>query len=201
MLCVNSRCYVLDSKQQKTYNAKSGGSYVYECFYWTNIPAVCFCEVNGTLYFGTADGRFCRFNTDITDNTAYNDDGAAINAFWSTKADADNDFGRYKSIQGKRGCAIMVKPNTLSSAKVYATTERAALSYLTSYETEGAFSFEDLDFADFSFSTGETVQVFTLGVKVKKYKVLQFVIQNDVKDERFGVFAVVKHFFYGSYVR
>lgn len=200
ILCVNTRCYVLDSKQQKTYNAKSGGSYIYECFYWTNIPANVFCEVDGVLYFGTTDGKFCRFNSDISDNTAYNDDGDAIYTIWSTKADDDGDFGRYKSIAGIRGCSIMVKPNTLSSARVYLTTQRAALQFLMAYEGSERFSFEDLDFSDFSFETGDTIQTFNLGVKIKKYVVLQIIIQNNVVDENFGVFKISKHYTAGRLV-
>ncbi|HOS43826.1 MAG TPA: hypothetical protein PK794_09065, partial [Armatimonadota bacterium] len=104
ILCVNSRCYILDSMQRRSFNAKSGGSYVYECFYWTNVPAAALCEADGTLYFGTEDGRLCRFNTDLDDTSRYSDDGEGIEAIWSTKSDDDGDFGRTKSVN-RRACA------------------------------------------------------------------------------------------------
>ena len=39
---------------------------------------------------------------------AYNDDGQAIVADWSTKLDDDGDFMRYKSMQ-KHGSGVLLK--------------------------------------------------------------------------------------------
>ena len=62
-------------------------------FYWEDVPALCwYVQRSGTdeaLYFGTADGRICKLNTDIEDMSRYSDDGAAISAVWATKYDDD----------------------------------------------------------------------------------------------------------------
>ena len=162
VLCINNRAYILDSRQFRVYNAKST-SYVYECFYWTNIPAVCLCEVDGTLYFGTANGKFCRFNTDIADSTAYNDDGEAIDAFWATPLDNDGDPLRYKSTQA---VAVVLKPNTISSVKVYITTEKNS-ALLANTFTPDTFSFDDIDFSNFSFDTEMSCRRFRYNSRLK----------------------------------
>ena len=100
-----------DGKQNKAYQPQSGGSYVYECYYWENVPAVCFLERTGELFFGTADGRLCGFNTDRKRWTATTTTAAAITACWTTKADDDGDFMLRKTML-KKGPGVMVKPST-----------------------------------------------------------------------------------------
>ena len=110
VLCVNGCCYVADAKQ-KTPRGSQTGAWEYEWYYWTGIPARVLCEHAGTLYFGTEDGRLCRFNDDRVDGAgnvrmdAYNDDGRAIAADWATKLDDDGDFMRCK-IMPKRGSGV-----------------------------------------------------------------------------------------------
>ncbi|HBS60883.1 MAG TPA: hypothetical protein DEA44_16675, partial [Firmicutes bacterium] len=65
ILCVNSVCYVANIEQVNTNQAGSKG---YEWYYWTNIPATCFQEWNGTLVFGTTDGHIMRFRDTTPDN-------------------------------------------------------------------------------------------------------------------------------------
>ena len=69
----------LDGKN-KSYKERSIASYDYnyECYYWTNIPAISLLSVKGDLYFGTADGRICKFNTDKDKMDRYNDDGKQL---------------------------------------------------------------------------------------------------------------------------
>ena len=41
-------------------------------------------EVDGVLYFGTTDGKICRFYSDTSALGSYNDDGVAIESVWDT---------------------------------------------------------------------------------------------------------------------
>ena len=100
LVCVNGHCYVLDSKQQTTKN-RINSAFVYEAYYWETIPAIAFLSVGGELYFGTADGRICKFNSDIPGLTRFSDDGEAISAIWSTIADDDGQAQRYKTMLKK----------------------------------------------------------------------------------------------------
>ena len=78
ILVVNGHAYILDMRQ-KSSDYKGNTSYLYESYYWDNIPASCISSDGETLWFGTADGRICRFkNTgqmdDYSDGTHYGDE-------------------------------------------------------------------------------------------------------------------------------
>lgn len=78
ILVVNEHAYILDARQ-KTNDFRGNTSYMYESYYWENIPASCIASDGETLWFGTSDGRLCRFKnteemTDYSDNTRAGDD-------------------------------------------------------------------------------------------------------------------------------
>lgn len=199
LLALNGVCYLLDGKQYKSYKPQSQGDYIYECYYWTNIPARCWLEVEGTLWFGTADGRICRFKTGEAGMSRFSDDGAAIPASWATKADDDGNFAQLKSIP-LRGTAIMIKPHTRSSAKVTIRTDRDFGVELKTARMN-IFDFSDIDFEHFTFETNDAPQVIPLNCKVKRYKSCQIVVANDAADEGFGVYGIVKRFTRGRAAR
>ncbi len=199
ILAVNGGAYLLDGRQQKTYLARSGGDYVYECFRFENIPARVLCEADGTLYFGTEDGRFCRFNNDIVGMERFSDDGEPIVARWSTKADDDGDFGRYKQLL-RRGCAVMLKPYTRSSVKIYLRTE-SDFGELVRSEMMDIFDFNEFDFSRISFNTSDMPQVCPVNRKVRHYITLQITVENDSVNEGFGVYGIVKRYTKGRYVK
>lgn len=67
-------------------------------FFWANVPAQCLAVLDDRLWFGTADGRLCRFSLpDEAD--AYTDDGAAIDAYWCTPTLSLSDWSRNKTIR------------------------------------------------------------------------------------------------------
>lgn len=77
ILCVNNHAYILDGRQ-KTNDWRGNTSYLYESYYWENIPASCIASDGEKLWFGTSDGRICRFKNsgqvwDYSDNTRYGD--------------------------------------------------------------------------------------------------------------------------------
>lgn len=74
ILAVGEHCYVLDSKN--TVRDRSGNT-CYEAYYWDlgTMNITTFLSYNGNLFFGTSDGKWRKFNTDIDNSTAYSDDG------------------------------------------------------------------------------------------------------------------------------
>ena len=102
----NGHVYALDGRQNKTYRSAALGDYVYEGYYFENIPASCWLNrragAEESLYFGTADGRICKLNTDIEDMSRYSDDGAAISAVWATKYDDDGTPAVLKALMADR---------------------------------------------------------------------------------------------------
>ena len=203
LVFINGVVYGLDGKQARYYVNRNDTSFIYECFYWENVPArsVHKVIVDGKefLYFGTADGKICKFNHDIEDYTRYNDDGEAIEAIWSTKSDDDGDPMILKTML-KKGNAVTIKPFSRSSAKILFRTDRDPVAWLA----EGVmdiFDWEDIDFSRFAFYSNDAPQEVPFRRKVKNYKRLQIIVMNDQVNEGFGVFGIVKHFVTGNFAK
>ncbi len=201
----NGHVYALDGRQNKTYRSAALGDYVYEGYYFENIPASCWLNrragAEESLYFGTADGRICKLNTDIEDMSRYSDDGAAISAVWATKYDDDGTPAVLKTLL-KRGCCVTIKPYARSSAEVYIRADRTG-----GHEKKAAgkpmdiLDFSDIDFERITFNTDESPQEIFLNRKVKNYKRLQIIVRNREPNEGFGIFQITKHYVTGNYAK
>ena len=66
-LAIDGACYVADAKYKYSAGDSRAGAYNYEWWVWDNIPARVFAEVNGELWFGTEDGRICKFDGEFSD--------------------------------------------------------------------------------------------------------------------------------------
>ncbi len=197
IVCVNGHCYVADSRQ------RSGNSlteqYSYEWYYWVNVPARILLELEGELFFGTAEGKVCKFNTDIPTMRKYNDDGAAIEARWSTKMDSFDTIMRRKTLV-KKGAGVMIRPYTRSSVDVLVATEQTH-ERLIKRDAMDIFTFEDIDFSRIDFNTMETPQVKPFNTKIKKFVLLQLIFENKVVNEGFGVYGAQVQYTVGGYVK
>ena len=204
LVAVNGRVYLMDGRQNKTYRAKSQSDYVYECYYWENVPARCWMNDKDvaaeTLYFGTEDGRVCRFNSDVDRMERYSDDGRAIFSCWATKADDDGDVTLLKTMI-KKGNSVTIKPYTRSSAEICFRTERDVAEWRAAGDMMDIFDWEDIDFGRFTFNSNDAPREILFNTKVKKYKRLQIVVKNDVVNEGFGIFGITKHFVTGNYAK
>lgn len=182
ILCVNSHCYVLDSSQKSSW-ANEKTNLQYECYYWENIPAVCFGHYNDFLWFGDSNGNLCRFKTRAADGMqAYNDNGNAIPCEWSTLFDNDGATNFFKNLQ-KKGCCVTLQPMEKTGATVYVKADGKEPVQVGSVSIEGV----------------EGPQEFYLNKKVKKYKRLQIIIRNDGLNEGFGLKEIIKIYTIGNY--
>ena len=192
ILCfpTSGNCYVADAKQI-VYTSTS--NYVYEWYFWNNVPACTFMELNGALYFGTMDGRICKFNTDMQSLKRFSDGmtktdgewsgGNAIKAFWSTKQDALSSIAESKSLS-RRGCAVMVKPYDRSSM-------------LLTAEGDGILVNATVDVFDTEIST----TVFRFEKSLKRFTTLRLTFENNAKDEGFGLYGVQLRYVNDRYVK
>ena len=197
--------YAMDGRQTKSYRSASLGDFIYECYYWENVPARCWlCRKGGTeeeLYFGTADGRICKVNTDIEGMARYSDDGAAIDAVWATRYDDDGTPALLKTMI-KRGCCVTIKPYARSSGTIYFRSDRTSgVERQVASRQMDILDFTDIDFERFTFNTDDSPQEIFLNRKVKNYKRLQLIVRNSEADEGFGIFQITKHFVVGNYAK
>ena len=197
--------YVLHGRQTKTFRSAALSDFVYEGFYWENVPALCWyvrrSGADEELYFGTADGKIGKFNTDIEDMSRYSDDGAAISAVWATKYDDDGTPAVLKTLL-KRGCCVTIKPYTRSSAEVYIRADRTGgHEKRVAGKPMDILDFSDIDFERITFNTDESPQEIFLNRKVKNYKRLQIIVRNQEPNEGFGIFQITKHYVTGNYAK
>ena len=192
--------------QEKVYRAESLGDYAYECFYWDNVPAYSAAVIDNSVWFGTADGRVCRFNGDWDSLDRFNDYTLPdlggllpVNAFWATKLDEDEYSGRYKTLL-KRGTCITLKPYVKSSVKIELRTDKD-YDIPIGIEYADLFSWERIYFDRFTFVSNIMPRQITVGKKIRRYKYLQFVLSNNNPGEGFGVYEITKYYTLGNYMR
>jgi hypothetical protein len=195
LLAVNGNCFAADGRQKAVTG--SGEQFGYEWYFWTNIPAMVFLEHDGELYFGTADGRICKFNTDIEGTERFNDDGSAIFASWCTKTEDFGAFTRRKTLV-KRGCGLLIKPYTRSSVQIYAASQDGAERMIRS-GTMDLFGFADE--SGVQAESGGQVKTVPFNTKVKNFILLTLAFKNDTVNEGFGVFGAELMYTMGRYVK
>lgn len=182
--------YLLDGKQNKVYleNSLTGTGYNYEAYHWTNMPATVWMPDESNLFFGTAEGRLCRLNTDIEGVQKYNDDGKPIKAIRTTRMEFCGDFLRYKTMV-KKGSGLLMHPYSRGSVRVYVRTDR------TQAEEFFQTGLDDFDWygdeAGDDFFIWKGAQVVPFGKKVKKWKWIQLILENNELNEGFGVYGVI----------
>lgn len=209
----SKHCYVADARMQSSFNE----SFVYEWFYWDNIPASMFLEFDGKLFFGTANGQVCRMNDDMLSMVKYSDElvrvdgadptvehqawknGKRIKAKWTTKADTFGTIARVKTLT-KRGCTVMLKPYARSSVKISVITHNVKDLALNEVEMN-VWDFADLDFSRIDFNAMATPQVVPIGKKVKKFQQLQLVLENDGVEECFGIYGIQVQYTVNNYIK
>ncbi len=200
LLCVNGKCFVADAAK-KTYSGNKTNTFEYEWYYWSNIPAISFCENGEELLFGTEDGRLCRFNNDMKsergeiESRAYSDDGEAICAWWSTPLSDDGDFMKKKTMV-KTGSGVFLKSYNRSGVEVSIRTDSGQVREVVR-QSAGIFNFNDIDFSDFTFNTSPYT-VVPFNTRIKKYKAIQIICKNDRVNNAFGIGGIVRKFFYGK---
>lgn len=204
MIFINGNVYVLDGKQQKSYPTRADTSFLYECYFWDSIPARVVAKITTDgkeeLWFGTENGDICRFNTDVDDLSRFADEGQPIKAMWSTIFDDDGDPMILKTLI-KKGNAITLKPYYRSSAKVLFRTDKDASAWEGAAGAVDIFNWEDIDFERFTFNSNDGPSEVPLNRKIKNYKRLQIIVANDVANEGFGVYGIVKHFVTGNFAK
>lgn len=204
---INGHAYILDGRH-KTSDYNGNTNYRYEAYYWENIPATCIVSYGKELWFGTGDGRICRFKnsgepTDYSDGTDHSDatvTGTAIVATWSTPNDNDGQTEYYKKMM-KKGTMCTVAPFDESSVKVYIRADSYPRQYLGMWYVDISDMFNQVKFDRLSFDSRRGPRDEFFRKKQKKYQRLQIILENDQLNEPFGIFEIVKTYVYQRYAK
>lgn len=75
-LSINGVVYVCDSRFAFSAEEDISDSHNYEWWYFTNVDARVWAEINNELYFGTSDGKICKFTEENFADITYQDSEA-----------------------------------------------------------------------------------------------------------------------------
>lgn len=185
LLCINDHVYILDGLQPiRTDKSQPYATRQYVGFYWENVPARVFFEVNDELYFGASDGKVYKFYTDENDPYSYNDNGEEIDCVWETADIAEQLFYKNKTY---RYLALRCMPEAISSVEIWGQRHGLWEMIKEDSTTLKYFSFDDLDFPKFSFSTDATAKVSSTKVRLKKLDHVRFRFKNEKLNEPLAI--------------
>lgn len=187
ILAINNQLYILDGLQAtRTDRSEPYATRQYVGFHCTGVPAVCIWN-DDALFFGTGDGKICRFHTDVDSLDSYNDDGKAIYSCWETP---DLDGQLFYKNKTFRYFAIRMMKALRTSVKMYTQKLGTWSAEPVKEDTASGvvFDFENIDFELFSFSTDRSEKVVHTKIRVKKADKARFKVVNENLDEPFGLF-------------
>lgn len=198
-LCVNGRAYLLDGLQPLTQ--KQGLPYAtrqYAGFYRTNLPARVMWQVGGRLWFGTGDGRICRFYDDPLALRSYTDDGAAIAARWELPDFSGRQFYRSKSVRALR---LRLAAAPVTSLKVEAMQNGLWQAAAGEDLRARYFDWGNLNWAKFTWSCDSSPRLVSLRTSIRRTDKVRFAFINDALHEPFGLFDLALEYREGAVMR
>lgn len=190
ILGINDHLYILDGLQpMHSDRSRPYATRQYAGFYFTNVPASCFFEINGELYFGSSTGFVYKWYTDDKLLASYNDDGEPIKATWETADISEKLFYKKKTY---RYLAVRCMPEISSSIDVYAQKNGIWQLIKDDTTTLKYFSYMYFIYSKMTYSTNKTQRVTATKIRLKKLDHVRFRFENDKLNEPLGIndFAV-----------
>ena len=197
LLSVGSKVYILDGTQFFTERNTPFSHRQYAGFYWTGINARVMWVEDDALYFGDANGNIKTFY-DGSLRTHYNDNGVAITCYWDTSMDTGETFAMKKTYSyiGLRLGAFVA-----TGVKIQGKIQ-GIWNLLKDYTAEANYlDFNDVNFADFSFSTDSTPRTIGQKIKIKNVDKTQFRFENSRLNQPFELYEAYVEFVQSGYYR
>ena len=194
-LAINGKMYILDGRHK---SQSQNGDNSYECYFFDDMPTVTdMYVIGGRMYFTDATKTYT-WNDDMPAHYQYLDwieydsllqewvNAKPVQARWSSMIDGDGAPQFYKTLS-KKGTVVTIQTPMQTSCLVTLIKDGADSYYI------GRF-----DGSTFALSTA-ALDAFTKK-KLKKYKRLQFVIENK-EPEPFGILSIIKTYTLGNYAK
>lgn len=200
-VAINSRMYVLDSRHKST-DRRSDRSY--EGYFFENIPNIqSMFVIDDRMYFADETNTYT-WNEDLPETARYLDNaklengtwvGDPVCAMWCSAFDDDGYPSKMKTLQ-KKGSFVTLVPHYKTGCRLTLVKNGDERQYVGEF-TADMMSFERIDFSRFTFNGNTATADFPMKKKIKKYKRLQIILENN-KAEPFGITNVVKSYIIGE---
>ena len=204
-IAINEHMYVLDSRHKESVR---GNNTSYEGYYFDNMPIIkSMFVVNDIMMF--SDGKtIYRWNDDLAEYNKYYDNaikvsdgewtGEPVKCKWCSTFDDDGAPQKLKTLN-KKGTMVTIQPHARTSVELTLIKDGDEIQHLGIFEAD-MISFERIDLTKFSFKSNQITADIFPKKKIKKYKRLQFVLEN-TRAEPFGITNVVKTYTVGNYAK
>ncbi len=139
------------------------------CIY-TNIPARCFIDLEGELYFGSPSGKLMHISSEYR-----SDDGASIDCYWESGSMAFGEETMYKAISD---IYTSIKPEAeMALGMAVMTEDRCGFEEKEIFNT--VFSFAHLDFSHFCFITRRRAKIIRTRLRASKFVFMKIIFQSN----------------------
>ena len=201
---------LLDSTQPIYEHGELYANRQYEGYYFTGINANILVEIDGDLYFGTADGKVKKFTEGLyTDDAALttetvNVEGVPVETelsyrcYWETP-ELYGDRSELKKTFKHIVLLLTSFPHT--GCRVWISVDGVWEVLFDYNENADFFDFNDIRFDEMSFRTGDAPTLVGGKFKYKNALQTQFRFENS-KNQPFGIyFAIIKYVLGGEYLK
>lgn len=178
-----------DGTEKHAYLCESRGNYTGGIF----RAATVLCNMSDNLFFGCENGVVCSFNFDQRDENgelppqAYHFDNRTIFCGCATLMD-NCEIPHLTKSTIKRSTVIKTKSFKNSAAKVKVRTNKKPYEQIARINSS-LFSFNDVDFSDFSFITTDQ-SLFAIKEKEKQWVEKQYYIYSDEYLKPFSLYYI-----------
>lgn len=196
-LCVNGVAYILDSLQPLTTERSAPYSTrQYAGFYRTNLPARVMWEENGKLCFGSEDGVVYRFYTDTGDPMSYNDDGQAIDAYWTTGYQYGGAYDRDKTF---RKLSVLVESAPITSVELLMTRKGQWEKMKLNDACSRYLAWQYICWDRWNWSNDSTPRTQLVRPKLARVDKTQYRFRNKELNQPFGLLQYACEYSVGGY--
>jgi hypothetical protein len=176
-----SECITFENEYKQDYYIVYDGTAVIHnytedaWFIYTNFPATAFTMIGNEMYICTDTGLFCRVSREYM-----SDNGSAIDCYWCSGSMAFQQEWKYKY---STMLWVGIKPESNARVTVTAQSDRRA-GNTSKIVASSLSTFDNLNFAHFSFGTNRRARVYRERIKIKKFALYHLVFENNSANSR-----------------
>lgn len=189
LILVDKHIFLADSRQK--FQGINGIEYEWYLWNIENSHPSILKEYKGNLYIGSENGSIFIFS-------GTNDDGVAINSYWTTPMDAFGYSNMLKTTN-KRGGLARIKTIPNGKIKIAERTNKRDERYITSKSANG-FDYTNIDYSNFAYTTKNDGYI-VYKIKEKKFINISLKFYSDELDKPFGLYSSVLEAFIGGYAK